>query len=343
MKLSTQQAIQYCAEFICFKAKMSSHNTTLKKQKTLNYLILRQNPAHFTSFNAITSLINSLSKSGLESARGFRILVKMLAFYCDRHQGFDPTMSEDEYFSFFHPLTKDLKNSTLNAYAKRLQVFLNYLRDEKDLKISSLSNIKKKFAKEKTLPSFLHANQYQAFLNYVRKMPAATLAQKRNKLTMLIVGYTGMRTREVNHLLLDNISIDHTNAVYLFKIQGKGFKERIVSIKCYLIRDILEEFLQDKKSQGKISPYLTQLRNTNTPICNHINLKPILQELQCVQTRGNYLHLLRHSFGSFVYGKSKDLILTQQVLGHSNLSSTQIYIHLNQEAHAKVAGFFSIV
>ena len=115
MKLSTQQAIQYCAEFICFKAKMSSHNTTLKKQKTLNYLILRQNPAYFTSFNAITSLISSLSKSGLESARGFRILVKMLAFYCDRHQGFDPTMSEDEYFSFFHPLTKDLKNSTLNA------------------------------------------------------------------------------------------------------------------------------------------------------------------------------------------------------------------------------------
>ncbi len=217
---------------------------------------------------------------------------------------------------------------------------MNYLRDEKDLKISSLSNIKKKFAKEKTLPSFLHANQYQAFLNYVRKMPAATLAQKRNKLTMLIVGYTGMRTREVNHLLLDNISIDHTNAVYLFKIQGKGFKERIVSVKCHLIKDILEGFLQDKKSQGKISPYLTQLRNANIPIRNHINLKPVLQELKCVQPRGNYLHLLRHSFGSFVYGKSKDLILTQQVLGHSNLSSTQIYIHLNQEAHAKVAGFF---
>ena len=82
----------------------------------------------------------------------------------------------------------------------------------------------------------------------------------------------------------------------------------------------------EKLHTQRLANYLTQLRNTNTPICNHINLKPILQELQCVQTRGNYLHLLRHSFGSFVYGKSKDLILTQQVLGHSNLSSTQIYI-----------------
>ena len=53
MKLSTQQAVQYCAEFICFKAKMSSHNTTLKKQKTLNYLILRQNPAHSIILQAL--------------------------------------------------------------------------------------------------------------------------------------------------------------------------------------------------------------------------------------------------------------------------------------------------
>lgn len=120
MKLSTQQAIQYCADFIFFKAKMSSHNTTLKKQKTLNYLILSQNPAHLTSFNAIKSFIRELGKNGLESVRNFMILVKMLAFYCDRDKGFDPTMSEDDYFSFFHPLTKDLKNSTLNAYAKHL-------------------------------------------------------------------------------------------------------------------------------------------------------------------------------------------------------------------------------
>lgn len=209
-------------------------------------------------------------------------------------------------------------------------MFLHYLRDEKNLQIGSLKNIKKKFAKEKTLPSFLHANQYQAFLDYVRAMPTTTLVQKRNRLTILLVGYTGMRTREVNHLLLDNISIDYANVAYLFKIQGKGFKERIVSVKCHLIGDILEEFLQDKRSQGKTSPYLTQLRNANEPIQNHIDLKPILQELKCVQPRGNYLHLLRHSFGSFVYGKSKDLILTQQALGHTNLTSTQIYIHLNK-------------
>lgn len=340
--LTQTQTIALCAEFIIYKAKLYSHNTILTKQKAINYLLLHQNPTLLQSFKDIRRFLRELQHNGLCSAHNLDILPRVLEFYCKKyHQkygGFNPMMSESEFFSFFLPLTKTLKNSTLAQYTKALELFLRYLKEEKALPARSLAGMRQKFRKEKTLPSFLNTAQYHGFLTYVQDMKARTLIQKRDKLTMLLVGYTGMRTREVNNLLLENMTKD--NSCYVFKVQGKCFKERYVSVKCGFIQEALEDFLHTKKQMGIATPYITQIKSTNTPSKNHIDLKPILKKLNAIQPRGNYLHLLRHSFGSFVYSKSKDIMLTQQALGHTSLASTQVYIHLNQEAHIKVAGFF---
>lgn len=336
--LTQTQTIALCAEFIIYKAKLYSHNTILTKQKAINYLLLHQNPTLLQSFKDIRRFLRELQHNGLCSAHNLDILPRALEFYCTKHYGFNPMMSESEFFSFFLPLTKTLKNSTLAQYTKALELFLRYLKEEKALPARSLAGMRQKFRKEKTLPSFLNTTQYHGFLAYVQDMKARTLIQKRDKLTMLLVGYTGMRTREVNNLLLENMTKD--NSCYVFKVQGKCFKERYVSVKCGFIQEALEDFLHTKKQMGIATPYITQIKSANTPSKNHIDLKPILKKLNAIQPRGNYLHLLRHSFGSFVYSKSKDIMLTQQALGHTSLASTQVYIHLNQEAHIKVAGFF---
>lgn len=83
-----------------------------------------------------------------------------------------------------------------------------------------------------------------------------------------------------------------------------------------------------------------QLKSSNKKTKMGVDLKPYLQELDLVKDKGNYLHLLRHSFGSYVYGKTKDILLTQQSLGHASIESTQVYIHTSQEYYSRVAGLF---
>ncbi|MGL2820385.1 tyrosine-type recombinase/integrase [Helicobacter pylori] len=49
------------------------------------------------------------------------------------------------------------------------------------------------------------------------------------------------------------------------------------------------------------------------------------------------MHLFRHSFATFIYDETQDLVLTSRALGHSSLLSTKIYIHTTQEHNKKTA------
>ncbi|EJC01403.1 phage integrase family protein [Helicobacter pylori Hp P-4d] len=56
-----------------------------------------------------------------------------------------------------------------------------------------------------------------------------------------------------------------------------------------------------------------------------------------VKSYGLGLHLFRHSFATFIYDETQDLVLTSRALGHSSLLSTKIYIHTTQEHNKKTA------
>ncbi|WP_437342085.1 tyrosine-type recombinase/integrase [Helicobacter pylori] len=56
-----------------------------------------------------------------------------------------------------------------------------------------------------------------------------------------------------------------------------------------------------------------------------------------VKSYGLGLHLFRHSFATFIYDETQDLVLTSRALGHNSLLSTKIYIHTTQEHNKKVA------
>ena len=204
--------------------------------------------------------------------------------------------------------------------------------------VKDLSQIRLNFLKEKTLPSYLCPKDYGLFLQEVQKMREDSVFSLKTKLAILLVYYTGIRTREVANITLEDIKEDFNH--YVIKIKGKCARQRLVSIKKSLIDSVYQKYIQARLKHKVQSMYLFQLRNCNIPPKINISLKPLLQKIDCVQPRGNKLHLLRHSFASFVYRKSRDILLTQQILGHSNIASTQIYIHLDNELHEKVANFF---
>ena len=175
------------------------------------------------------------------------------------------------------------------------------------------------------LPHVLSIEEVEMLLD----IPLDTAYDYRNKAMLELMYATGLRVSELVNLELSNIDMD----LSLVRVFGKGSKERIVPfgevahdyLKIYLeqYRDSLKKkrlcdkvFLNNHGNgmtrQGffKILATIVKGKNINTKITPHV---------------------LRHSFATHLLNNGADLRSIQMMLGHSNLSTTQIYTNINNE------------
>ncbi|MEE2765685.1 MAG: tyrosine-type recombinase/integrase [Candidatus Neomarinimicrobiota bacterium] len=144
---------------------------------------------------------------------------------------------------------------------------------------------------------------------------------------------TGIRLSELTKLEIRNI--DKKN--HLVRVKGKGDKERLVPFgdKSFLAMD---NYLKaNKKSWHSKSGIPLFIGNGTRPIAYRTIQRKIEQYLNMV-TEGERLgpHILRHSFATHLIDRGADIRAVQELLGHSSLSSTQVYTHVKPEKMKKV-------
>lgn len=155
----------------------------------------------------------------------------------------------------------------------------------------------------------------------------------RNKAILELIYSSGMRISEVSNCKLRQIDLNEK----LIKIIGKGNKERLVpvgkdaskAVKQYL--KIREQFVS--KESGDIL-FLSKSGKTLSPD----ELREILERyiILVAKTKGYSPHSIRHSFATHLLEHGADLRAVQEMLGHSNLSTTEIYTHLSLKDLKKV-------
>ena len=178
----------------------------------------------------------------------------------------------------------------------------------------------------KKIPNFLTTLEIDRLFSYQEKQ---TPYQLRNRLILELLFATGLRVSElVNIKLLD---IDLTNKS--IRTLGKGKKERIVYFGEYA-EEMLNVYLNQARSfflNGKKSEFLLVGKNTTQLTRTRIN--EILDEL--VKKAGLHHHIsphvLRHTFATQLLNNGADLRSVQELLGHENLSTTQIYTHVTND------------
>lgn len=149
--------------------------------------------------------------------------------------------------------------------------------------------------------------------------------------TMLEVLYaTGMRVSELINLTLERVDL---NMKYIIAF-GKGSKERIVPL-----GSVAAEFLQQYLE--KVRPKLThEDRNTNIVFLafggHELTRQRFWQIIRAYGRKANINkaltpHILRHSFATHLLDNGADLRSVQELLGHSDISTTQIYTHLTNK------------
>lgn len=177
------------------------------------------------------------------------------------------------------------------------------------------------------LPRVLSEDEVVRLLN----QPNITTAEGFRDRTMLEVLYaTGMRVSELINLTLERVDL---NMKYIIAF-GKGSKERIVPL-----GSVAAEFLQHYLE--KVRPKLTHAgRNTNIVFLAFGGHELTRQRFwQIIRTYGRKAninkaltpHILRHSFATHLLDNGADLRSVQELLGHSDISTTQIYTHLTNK------------
>lgn len=177
------------------------------------------------------------------------------------------------------------------------------------------------------LPRVLSEDEIVRLLN----QPDITTAEGFRDRTMLEVLYaTGMRVSELINLTLERVDL---NMKYIIAF-GKGSKERIVPL-----GSVAAEFLQQYLE--KVRPKLTHAgRNTNIVFLafggHELTRQRFWQIIRAYGRKANINkaltpHILRHSFATHLLDNGADLRSVQELLGHSDISTTQIYTHLTNK------------
>lgn len=180
----------------------------------------------------------------------------------------------------------------------------------------------------KKLPKTLDADQAAQFV----QVEGDEFINRRDRALVELIYSSGLRLAEV--VSLDLVDIDWSDA--MLTVTGKGKKTRMLPIGSYALSAI-KDWLVERKVYTQDSEQALFITQRGGRI-SHRAVQVRMQQLSSLQGMDNpvHPHMLRHSFASHMLESSGDLRLVQELLGHSNISTTQIYTHLDFQHLAKV-------
>jgi len=233
-----------------------------------------------------------------------------------------------------HLSVNSRSNRTLARKATTIKNFFQFCERNKIIYTNPAANLKiPKF--EKHLPKYFTEIEIEALLN----IPDLTSKFGiRNKAILELIYSSGMRISEIANCTLQQIDLNEK----IIRVIGKGNKERIVpvgkkaikAIKNYL--HIRNQFHLPEK--GELKRISNIFLSKSGKSLSSDELREILDRyiILVAKTKGYSPHSIRHSFATHLLSHGADLRAVQEMLGHSNLSTTEIYTHLSLKDLKKV-------
>ncbi|MFH1825384.1 MAG: tyrosine recombinase XerC [Candidatus Firestonebacteria bacterium] len=213
-----------------------------------------------------------------------------------------------------HLNSKKYSKASVERKIATLKSFFNYLKKEGILKINPAENISFP-KKDKKLPRYLEIDEINYLLDNIEDI--------KDKAILETLYSTGIRVSELVNLDVKDIDFDNN----LIKVLGKGKKERIVPIGLKAL-DSIGNYLKFKNNNNEILFVNKKGERINVRTIRHILNKCVVK---CSLSKHISPHSIRHSFATHLLNKGADLRSVQELLGHSDLVTTQIYTHITTE------------
>lgn len=180
---------------------------------------------------------------------------------------------------------------------------------------------------EKRLPVFLDTIEIDSLL----RLPDTSPLGRRDAAILELLYASGLRVSELVNLHIPDF--DHDNRLLL--VYGKGSKERIVPVgktAAQIIRDYLTFTRPSLMNKAKETHKFIFINSKGGPITDR-SVRRILDKYVCQMASNKNVspHTIRHTFATHLLNNGADLRSVQELLGHVNLSTTQLYTHVTKE------------
>lgn len=222
---------------------------------------------------------------------------------------------------------REMEVTTLARRLVAIKVFFRYLYQEKIIPCD-ITDVMDSPKMWRVLPEFMSVQEVNDFLNAFPATAKDPLVF-RNRCILEMLYACGLRVSEVADLTLGSVNFDEN----VIRAYGKGSKERIVPIGRTAVN-----FL--KKYLAEVRPQLLKDSSEKALFLSHrgrkldrVRLWNVVKEAASIAgiEKNIHPHTLRHSFASHLLENGADLRVIQEMLGHADISTTQIYTHVDKK------------
>lgn len=240
----------------------------------------------------------------------------------------------EEYVTHLH---KSYKQKTVKRKIASIKAFYNYLEETEIIAESPFRKIKVKFKETVTLPRIIPREEIEKLLNHMYQClnendKASCKFMLRDVAVIEVFFATGARVYEISNIRDDSINLN----TGLIRLMGKGGKERYVQISNTSILEVLKKYYDENEQSIKKSGYFFVNNRESRYTEQSIRLMLKKYTKQAGIERNITPHMFRHSFATYLIEEGVDVSCVQQILGHSSIKTTQIYIHIAAKKQAEI-------
>lgn len=260
-------------------------------------------------------------------------LQALAEFFRQKHIASWSQVSRDDLLDFLDSLRdKDMETSSIARHLTAVKMFYRYLAGEKLVAYdpTALMDSPKLW---RILPDYLSLDEVNGILeSYPVRGDALDL---RNRAMIHLLYASGLRVSELTGLKLTDVDFENG----FVRVKGKGSKERIIPTAARVM-NLLMRYAQSAREELiyliPSSPYLFVSHHSRK--LNRERVWAIIKEAayRAGITKNIYPHTLRHSFASHLLANGADLRAIQEMLGHADIATTEIYTHVDKSKLAAI-------
>ncbi len=223
-----------------------------------------------------------------------------------------------------HLKKRGYSNRTINRKLSSIRGFYRFLEEKGTIETNPTINLYSPKL-DKRLPDFLYEEEVKRLLDYKDEKDKYDL---RDSAIMEFMYATGMRLREIEGLSIKDIDFSSQTV----RVRGKGGKIRILPISNIALRKLTAYFEERKRKGERFSMDTPLFLNRQGKRLTARSISRIVKK-RAKKTgffKNIHPHMFRHSFATHLLNGGADLRVVQELLGHSSLSTTQIYTHITK-------------
>lgn len=239
--------------------------------------------------------------------------------------------------SYLAELHNRYKQRTVKRKIATLKAFFHYLEEEEIIEENPFNKIRVKFRETIVLPRVIQRNDIEKLLNEMyhllkcgKRKPCRF--RYRDAAIVELLFATGIRVSELSHIKAEDVNLSEG----IFRIMGKGSRERLVQIGNQEVLDILNQYYVLCRDEiERCGYFFVNQRGTRY---TEQSIRIMIKENTAMAGIKNHItpHMFRHSFATYLLEEGVDISYIQNILGHSSIRTTQIYLHIASKKTAEI-------